>query len=283
MKRKAFRPKKRLGQHFLYDPAIANKIVDAADLSPDQLVVELGAGRGILTRPLVQRGVQLIAIEVDRDLHAELERSLDASGAEGGGRVELLRDDFTGLSITGMLVSRGVERCTLFGNIPYYLTREVLFNFLVDEHEMIDAAYLMLQREVGERIVSPPGNRVYGITSVVLQSLYSARILFRVAPGSFFTRPKVGSVGLEFKPLENPSVDAVELRPFMALVKNVFQQRRKTIHNTIKRFYSLTKSELMDIQEMANINLDKRPEELDKEQFVRLSRVVSQITMAEHE
>ena len=267
----------------MYDPAIANRIVDAADLSPDQLVVELGAGRGILTRPLVQRGVQLIAIEVDRDLHAELEQSLDASGVERGGRVELLCDDFTGLSITGMLVSRGVERCTLFGNIPYYLTREVLFNFLVDEFEMIDAAYLMLQREVGERIVSPPGNRVYGITSVVLQSLYSARILFRVAPGSFFPRPNVGSVVLEFRPLENPSVDAVELRPFMALVKNVFQQRRKTIHNTIKRFYSLTESELRDIQEMASINLDKRPEELDNEQFVRLSRVVSQITMAEHE
>jgi 16S rRNA (adenine1518-N6/adenine1519-N6)-dimethyltransferase len=283
LKKKAFRPKKRFGQHFLYDPAIANRIVDAADLSSGQVVVELGAGKGILTKPLVQRGARLIAVEVDRDLHAELGRSLAPTGEAGGGRVELLHEDFTKLSITGMLVSRGLDRCTLFGNIPYNLTREVLFSYLVDEYEMVDAAYLMLQREVGERIVSSPGSRVYGITSVVLQSLYAVRVLFRVAPGSFFPRPKVGSVVLEFKPLEAPLVKAAEFRPFMALVKNVFQQRRKTIHNTIKRFYSLTETELKKIQEASGVELDKRPEELDTGQFVRLSRVVSDINMAEHE
>lgn len=283
MKRKTFRPKKRLGQNFLYDPAIANRIVEAADLAPRQAVVELGAGKGILTRPLAQRECRVIAVELDKELYGELRASLEGPGADTGRHVELLNADFTKLSITELLVSRGLERCVLFGNIPYNLTRDVLFSFLVDECEMIGGAYLMLQREVGERIVSPPGSRVYGITSVILQSLYSVRALFRVAPGSFFPRPKVGSVVLEFEPLESPLVDVANMRPFIALVKNLFQQRRKTIHNTIKKFYSLTESELMGIQRETDIDLARRPEELGKEQFVLLSKVVSQITMAEQE
>ncbi len=330
MKRKVFRPKKQLGQNFLHDPAIAARIVDAAKLAPGAVVVELGAGKGILTRPLAERGARLIAIEIDGELYAELERSFvsDAesmgvstrlpqrattpmrartgeekrpstptpsertrpNGAEkrlststekvATGSVEIIHADFTKLSITGLLTSRGFERCILVGNIPYHLTRDVLFSFIVDEREMIEAAYLMLQREVGERIVSPPGSRVYGITSVVLQSLYAVRPLFRVAPGAFFPRPNVESIVIEFKPLDAAIVEPEELNVFVPLVKNLFQQRRKTIHNTLKRFYSLSEKELGEIAKAAGISLDKRPEELGKEVFAELSRAVSRIGAA---
>jgi len=224
-----FRPKKRLGQNFLHDSAIASRIVDAAKLAPDATVIELGAGRGILTRPLAARGVRLIAIELDRELHTELAAFFGAENktARGpAGPVEIVQADFTKLTITGLLAARGLERCVLFGNIPYHLTRDVLFSFLVDEHEMIEAAYLMLQREVGERIVSPPGSRVYGITSVVLQSLYDTRPLFRVGPGAFYPRPRVDSIIVEFKPLVEALVEPAELNGFVSLVKNLFQQRR---------------------------------------------------------
>jgi len=279
-----FRPKKRLGQNFLHDSAIASRIVDAAKLAPDATVIELGAGRGILTRPLAARGVRLIAIELDRELHTELAAFFGAENktARGpAGPVEIVQADFTKLTITGLLAARGLERCVLFGNIPYHLTRDVLFSFLVDEHEMIEAAYLMLQREVGERIVSPPGSRVYGITSVVLQSLYDTRPLFRVGPGAFYPRPRVDSIIVEFKPLVEALVEPAELNGFVSLVKNLFQQRRKTIHNTLKRFYSLSETELGEISSRTGVSLDKRPEELGKKAFLELSRTVSSMTTAE--
>ncbi len=311
MKQNTFRPKKRFGQNFLHDGAIARRIVDAAALPLGATVIELGAGKGILTRPLAERGVRLIAIELDRELAAELVRGFAAATAEDsdapargdGGRheghsveprgpeahsgpeshgesVEILNADFTKLSITGLLTARGLERCVLFGNIPYHLTRDVLFSFLVDEHEMIDAAYLMLQREVGERIVSPPGSRVYGITSVILQSLHAVRPLFRIGPGAFVPRPRVESIVVEFKPLETPIVEPGELNAFVTLVKNLFQQRRKTIHNTLKQFYSLSEAELGEIRHATGIPLETRPEELDKEAFLRLSRTLPGIAAA---
>jgi 16S rRNA (adenine1518-N6/adenine1519-N6)-dimethyltransferase len=281
LKKKAFRPKKRFGQNFLHDPAIANKIVDAAGLSPGQPVIELGAGKGFLTKPLADRGVRLIAVEVDDELYTELKSYFKTLEPQPGEVVEILHEDFTKLSITGLLAARGFEGCVLIGNIPYNRTRDVLFSFLVDENEMIDAAYLMVQREVGERIVSPPGSRVYGITSVILQSLYDVRSVFRVAPGSFVPRPKVGSIVLEFKRLDEPLVGADEIKSFLSLVKNLFQQRRKTIHNTLKTFYTLTESELDGIRSATGIALENRPEALGKTEFLELSRVVSKVTASE--
>jgi 16S rRNA (adenine1518-N6/adenine1519-N6)-dimethyltransferase len=275
LSRKAFRPRKRFGQNFLYDPAIARRIVDAADLSAADTVIELGAGKGILTVPLAETGARLIAIEIDRDLYAELEKKFGApAGREG---VEILNIDFTKVSLTGLIAPRGQERCVLMGNLPYHLTRDVLFSFLVDECEVIGAAYLMVQKEVGDRIVSRPGSRVYGITSVILQSLYSIRTLFRVAPGSFNPKPKVASVVLEFQPLEEPLVQPEGLRMFIGVVKSLFQQRRKTIHNTIRAFYSTAEPELNEIERKTGIDLQKRPEALSKEEFLQLSQALAEI------
>jgi 16S rRNA (adenine1518-N6/adenine1519-N6)-dimethyltransferase len=278
LKPKRHRAKKRLGQNFLYDPAIARKIVDAAGLAPGDTVVELGPGRGILTRELIAKGVRLIALEIDAALAQELKKEFEnfaARGADSLTRAEILNEDFLKIPLSGLLAARNFARCTLVGNIPYNLTRDVLFSLLVDESEVIDAAYIMLQREVGERIVSPPGSRVYGITSVVLQSLYDVRVVTKVAPGSFTPRPRVASVVLEFKPLDNPLIERPELKPFVTLVKNLFQQRRKTIHNTLKAFYSLQETALAGIEAQTGIDLGSRPEDLGKEEFVKLSRMLT--------
>jgi 16S rRNA (adenine1518-N6/adenine1519-N6)-dimethyltransferase len=281
LKPKRHRAKKRLGQNFLYDPAIARKIVDATGLGPDDTVVELGPGRGILTRELVARGVRLIALELDETLVDELKAEFEeiaASEANSLTRAEILKEDFTKTPLSSLLAARNLDRCTLVGNIPYYLTRDVLFSFLVHENEVIAAAYIMLQKEVGERIVSPPGSRVYGITSVVLQSLYEVRVVTKVAPGSFAPRPKVASMVLEFKPLAEPLMKREELGPFVTLVKNLFQQRRKTIQNTIKAFYPLAEMALADIEANSGIDLGARPESLSKEDFLKLSRMLAGMT-----
>jgi len=282
LKRKFVRPRKRLGQNFLYDPAIAEKIVSAADPARGEAVVELGPGRGILTRALAARGVRLIGLELDSALFAELNAEHGGSGsgaashnAESG--LEFLNVDFTTVRLGRLLAERGLERCVLMGNIPYYLTREVLFGFLVDEVAAVDRAVIMVQKEVGERIVSPPGSRVYGITSVVLQSLYDVKMLMRVAPGSFFPRPKVASVVLGFRPLEEPLVGAGELPAFQSLVKNLFQQRRKTIHNTLRSFYDLSDAQLDTVTAQAGVDPGARPETLGKEDFYRLSKSLAQV------
>ena len=275
MKRKAFRPKKRFGQNFLYDPAIAGKILAAAELAPGQPVIELGPGKGILTRPLVASGARLIALELDIGLHGSLSNEL--AEAIDGGEVEILNMDFTKISLAGLLAERGLERCVLIGNIPYHLTREVLFSFLVDEFKMLDGAYLMVQREVGERIVSPPGNRTYGIPSVILQSLYDVRSLFKVLPGSFHPRPRVSSIVLEFKPLAEPLIGSGEIESFSHLVKSVFQQRRKTLLKTIRVTYAANDEALSEVERISGIDLGKRPEALSKEEFLRLWRTVNEV------
>ena len=273
---KVFRPKKRFGQNFLYDPAIAGKITDAAGLSQEDAVIELGAGKGILTKPLAQACGRLIALEIDTELHGALVDHFEAEPPLA--KVEVLNVDFTDVSLTRLAAEAGYDRCVLMGNIPYHLTRDVLFSFLVDESEMIQSAYLMMQREVGERIVSSAGSKVYGIPSVILQSLYSVRSLFKVRPGSFFPPPKVDSIVLEFKPLDEPLVPVGEFKSFKTLVKNVFQQRRKTLHNSLKAFYSLSVSELKQISEVSGIDLQKRPEAVSKEGFLAITRALSAVT-----
>jgi 16S rRNA (adenine1518-N6/adenine1519-N6)-dimethyltransferase len=277
LKRKSVRPKKRLGQNFLYDPAIAEKIVSAAEPGAGEVVVELGAGRGILTRALLARGARLIALELDSALFAILSADLAGSGsgtasgnAESG--LELLNVDFTSVELGELLAEREVERCMLMGNIPYYLTREVLFGFLVDEHRFIDRAFIMVQKEVGDRIVSPPGSRTYGITSVILQTLYDVKTVMKVAPGSFFPPPKVASVVLGFRSLPEPLLGDHEWGPFQELVKNLFQQRRKTIHNTLRAFYGLSQDRLEALAAASGVDLGARPEALAKEDFHRLTR-----------
>jgi 16S rRNA (adenine1518-N6/adenine1519-N6)-dimethyltransferase len=272
-----FRPKKRFGQNFLHDRGTAVKIVDAAHVVPDELVVELGPGHGVLTKHLVERGAHLVALELDRNLVAELDAEFDLKlGADSDDRrrVEVISADFTTVKLADLTKKRGHDRCVLIGNIPYHITRHVLFDFLVEEHEHVSRAVIMMQREVGDRIASAPGSRVYGITSVVLQSLYDIKVVTKVAAGSFFPRPKVASIVLGFTPLGSPLVPLEDRRDFVLLVKNLFQQRRKTVHNTLRAFYELDDDALATIGETTGIDLKLRPEMLTKEEFLALTRAV---------
>jgi 16S rRNA (adenine1518-N6/adenine1519-N6)-dimethyltransferase len=272
LKEGRFRPKKRFGQNFLHDRGVAAKIVAAARIGPDDVVVELGPGRGVLTRLIAGTGARLVALELDRRLVEEL-------GAEFADRpnVEVVSADFTKVSLGALLGDRGLDRCVLIGNIPYHLTRDVLFDFLVDEYASISRSVIMMQREVGDRIASPPGSKVYGIPSVVLQSLYDIEVVTKVAAGSFFPPPLVASIVLAFRPLAKPLLGPGEMRPFIALVKNVFQQRRKTVHNTLRAFYSLSEESLERIHAETGIDLQSRPEALSKEALLSLSRSVAAV------
>ena len=273
-----FRPKKRFGQNFLHDRGTAVKIVEAANPVAGDVVVELGPGHGVLTKLIVERGSRLVALELDRGLVDELNAEFDLRlgvGSDARQRVDVVSTDFTSVTIGEVLAQRGHQRCVLIGNIPYHLTRHVLFDFLVEEYEHVTRAVIMVQREVGDRIASAPGSRTYGIPSVVLQSFYDIRVVTKVAAGSFYPRPKVASIVLSFIPLARPLLLAEERGSFVLLVKNLFQQRRKTIHSTLRSFYELSEDALVQIGEQTGIDLKARPETLSKEQFLLLSRSVT--------
>ena len=273
-----FRPKKRFGQNFLHDRGTAVKIVASAHVAPGELVVELGSGHGVLTKLLAASGAHVVALELDRTLVAELEAEFDLkldAGSEARRRVEVISADFTTVKLAELVKTRGYDRCVLIGNIPYHITRHVLFDFLVEEYEHVSRAVIMMQREVGDRIASAPGSRAYGIPSVVLQSFYEIGVVTKVAAGSFFPRPKVASMVLSFTPLARPLVLPGHRRDFVLLVKNLFQQRRKTIHNTLRSFYELGEDALAKIGAETGIDLKLRPEMLSKEQFLLLARAVA--------
>jgi len=202
----------------------------------------------------------------------------EATERPPGPEPELINDDLTKVKLGELLSERGIDSCILFGNIPYYLTRDVLFGYLVDHHHCIEAAYIMMQKEVADRIVSPPGSRVYGITSVILQALYDVRMVMKVAPGSFQPRPRVSSAVLEFRVLEEKLVEEHELRPFVNLVKNLFQQRRKKISSTLRSFYGLGPDELNALHAATDIDMRSRPESLSRDQFIELMRQMPEVS-----
>jgi 16S rRNA (adenine1518-N6/adenine1519-N6)-dimethyltransferase len=269
MKRKRF-AKKSLGQHFLRRPSVAARIVEAARIRPEELVVELGPGEGALTERLLGTGARVVAVELDRDLAARLRERFGEE--ESAGRLEVIEADFTKIALTSLAADRGTDRCVLVGNIPYNETRHVLFSFLVDEVEVIDRSVLMLQKEVGERIVSPPGSRVYGITSVILQALYEVRALFAVPAEAFWPKPSVDSVVLGFARAADPLVEGEAIAPYLSFVKRLFQQRRKTLQKILKNAFSLTEEELDRIAEATKLDLGSRPEQMSKEDLLALAR-----------
>jgi len=155
------------------------------------------------------------------------------------------------------------------GNLPYQLTSVVLFG-LLDLGDVLESAVFLVQREVAERIVSPPGSKRFGILSVLLQAFYDVRLEMRVKPGSFVPPPRVDSAVLQLRPLAKPALSWEERAGFVALVKHVFNERRKVLRNTLKKFYGLDAAGLESMAADSGVDLGARPEALPITAFVRL-------------
>ena len=184
-------PKKSLGQHFLHDGNIARNIVAQLDPRPEDHVLEVGPGPGVLTRLLAASGCHLVAADVDARAVEELRAIFPAGDFP---RVELLHADI--LSLDPMtLLPPGAAKLRVIGNLPYNITSQILFR-LFDFHDAVSDAVVMMQREVAERILAPEGNKEYGILSVVTQTHAAVRRCFHVSPNVFTPKPKVWSTVL---------------------------------------------------------------------------------------
>jgi 16S rRNA (adenine1518-N6/adenine1519-N6)-dimethyltransferase len=254
-------PRKRFGQHFLTDPRILGRIADALTITPEDTVIEIGAGRGALTRQLVSRARRLIAIEVDRDLAAALRDEYD-----GDPRVTILARDV--LEVDFGATAAGPY--LLAGNVPYNITTPILFHAL--ERPRPRSSVFLVQREVADRVVAAPGSEAYGALSANVQAVARAELLFRVAPGSFTPPPSVESAVLRISPLENPLIVASEEREYRAMVVGAFGFRRKQMGRVVRGLWGLGPEEASELLARSEIDPQARPEVLAPHEFATLLR-----------
>ena len=233
------RPRKRFGQHFLHDPRVLEKIVESLSLQPADFVVEIGPGRGALTRMLLERTRNVEAIEIDRDLVATLQEE-GIPVREG----DALRFDYA-------VFPPGVR---IVGNLPYNISTPLLFH-LARYAERVRDMHFMLQLEVVERMVAKPSTPDYGRLSVALQARFDMKKLFNVAPGAFHPPPKVDSAVVRLIPRE-PSLEVDD-----DLLRRAFSARRKTLRNALPG---------VDFA-AAGVDPGLRPENLSPEDYARLS------------
>ncbi|GAA4998461.1 16S rRNA (adenine(1518)-N(6)/adenine(1519)-N(6))-dimethyltransferase RsmA [Pseudoluteimonas lycopersici] len=251
--------KKHLGQNFLHERGVIERIVQAIDPQPGDAIVEIGPGQGALTFPLLDRHGALTAIEFDRDLHAPLQ-----AAAREHGDLKLIEGDVLGVDFTALAAELGVEKIRLAGNLPYNLSSPILFHAL-DHANAIRDMHFMLQKEVVERMAAPPGNKVYGRLSVMLQAYCTVTPLFTVPPGAFRPAPKVDSAVVRLLPRAADSIGIDDRARFAAIVRAAFGQRRKTLRNAL--------AGTMEAETIAAAGLDPgaRAEQLSVAEFVRLA------------
>lgn len=256
--------RRRFGQHFLRDSSVSERILEAFDPKPGQIIVEIGPGRGALTLPLLDRAGTLHAVEIDRDLAARLPELAADHGHLTVHQADVLTFDFAALA-------RG-SRLRLIGNLPYNISTALLFHVLA-QADIIDDMLFMLQKEVAERIAAKANTKVYGRLSVMTQWRCHVEHLFDVDAGAFTPPPKVDSSVIRLRP-HRLVLDVGNPECFVAVVQAAFGQRRKTLRNSLRA--------LLDPATMTKLGVDpgRRAENLTLEEFAHLSRGVVTKTRA---
>ena len=252
-------PKKQLGQHFLHDRNVIEKIVLAVNPKPGEQLVEIGPGQGAITFPLLKRHGALTVIEFDRDLITPLSESAHGLGDMTIVHKDVLKVDF------GKLAGEG--RLRLVGNLPYNISTPILFHVLEHAESIIDM-HFMLQKEVVDRMGAGPGSKTYGRLSVMLQAVCEVQPLFDVPPGAFRPPPKVDSSVVRLLPRDPKSVGINDPALFERVVRDAFGQRRKTLRNALQAI--CTSEQIV----AAGVRPELRAEQLEVAQFISLSNTL---------
>lgn len=251
---KLVKPKKFLGQHFLKDLQIAQDIADSVDACPDIPVLEVGPGMGVLTQFLLPKRRPVKVVELDFESVAYLKENFPQLGAN------IIEQDFLKMDLKEVF---GGEPFVLTGNYPYNISSQIFFKML-DNKELIPCCTGMIQKEVAERIAAVPGNKSYGILSVLIQAWYTVEYLFTVHEHVFNPPPKVKSAVIRMTRNATRELGCDE-KLFKQIVKTTFNQRRKTLRNSISPI--LGKGHPL----AADPVFDKRPEQLSVQEFVELT------------
>jgi 16S rRNA (adenine1518-N6/adenine1519-N6)-dimethyltransferase len=275
LKRKGIRLRRRMGQHFLADQNIADKIVEASGATRGSRVFEIGAGIGTLTAHLANRAGQVVAVEMDEALCAILEETTAQLD-----NVTVLREDIMKLPLEQAL--GGPARWTVVADLPYYITTPVLFR-LLENLGRIQLMVLMVQKEVGERIGAQPGDRRRGALSVAVQAKCEVDRICIVPSTCFFPRPRVDSMIIRLTPLHRPLLEPAEEAAFRSLVQASFGRRRKMLSNALQGPpLGLSRHDVDGLLDSCSIDGKSRAETLDTEDFVAMARIAARMKGGKH-
>ena len=249
--------KKRLGQHFLHDKNIINKIISNLKINIKDIFIEIGPGEGALTTPLLEEAGSIILIEKDRDLMPILEKKYNHR------KVKIINQDILKCELSDLIK----ENTRIVGNLPYNISTEIIFRLLPFSKDIKDL-HFMLQKEVVDRIVAAPGTKIYGRLSVMAQVYFTVKKLFNISPNVFIPKPKVDSAYIRLVP-KNYIFDSLEHeQKFKGIVNTVFSARRKMIKTSLKG--------IIDSQSLQKISIEpnSRPEILSVQNYIDISKNV---------
>jgi 16S rRNA (adenine1518-N6/adenine1519-N6)-dimethyltransferase len=264
-----FRARRRLGQNFLVDRNILEKILDAVDLSRDDSILEIGAGAGTLTAALGRWARRVITVETDRRLSPIL-----AETVGGLPQVTVVMSDFLEVDLDSLLT--GDETWKVVGNLPYYVTTPIIER-LIEHRQRFSRWVLMMQREVAERLTASPGGKAYGSLTVFVQAYCQLSVVGKVSPTCFLPQPEVHSSLLRFDVRPEPAVAAAARPFFFQVVRAAFGQRRKRIANALAgSTLGLEKTAIEALLARLELPADARAEQLSIEQFGRLTEAIEE-------
>jgi 16S rRNA (adenine1518-N6/adenine1519-N6)-dimethyltransferase len=267
-RRHDFRPRKRLGQSFLIDGNIARKIVRLAELDGARSVVEIGAGAGAVTQFLAREAARVVAVEIDTKLVAMLRETV-------GDEAEIVEADMLRLDWDHVL-GIGQRPWRVVANLPYSITGPALLR-LLQAAEVFDRLVIMIQKEVADRLLAPPGDHARGLLTVLTEAYCDISAGGSVTPSCFYPRPRVMSKILVLKVRRPPLVPEMLRDSFMSVVKAAFSARRKTVTNALShdKWVQLPKEETVAVLSQCGIAPKQRAEDLSAEDFLRLTRALA--------
>jgi len=270
-----FKPRKRLGQHFLIDEAVLERILSAAELSPGDIVVEVGPGPGILTEGLAKQGARVIAVELDAKLVTLLKKRLAGFPDVKIVHADILKITPRQLFQDNLPTSELTRGYKVIANLPYYITSPVLSHFF-EAQPRPSKMVVMVQKEVGEAIAAAPGKM--RLLSVKAQFYSKPVIVSRVAAASFYPLPKVDSVVLRLDVYSQPPIEVSDLAGFFDIVMHGFSAPRKQIRNSLAHSLEMPPSQVASLLEKAGIEAKRRAETLSLEEWRELWRIFAPFT-----
>ena len=256
-------PKKSLGQHFLINKGVLNKIIDAANIQTTDTIVEIGPGTGLLTELILSKCDNVVLVELDSDLVNDLRQKF-----QGYSNLRIIHADAR--TWTSDLEDRSYK---VIGNLPYYAANPIMRN-LLENNKPPSHMYLTLQKEVADSIVAVKGKM--RILSVAVQAYSKPKVLGQIRPGSFFPPPKVMSSIVEINVLDEPVFDTEYADAFFEIVRAGFGSRRKQLKNSLARYVGLAGQDLSLVFKEAGIDPETRAQDLDIHDWVRLHTVITQ-------
>ena len=265
-----FNFQKKFGQNFLINTGILEEIIEAAEITKDDFVLEIGPGIGTMTQYLCESAREVVAVEIDKNLIPILQDTLSAYD-----NVEVINDDILKVDINTLANERNAGKpIKVVANLPYYITTPIIMG-LFESHVPIDSITIMVQKEVADRMQEGPGSKEYGALSLAVQYYANPEIVVNVPPSCFMPQPKVGSAVIRLTRHAEPPVDVKNEKLMFQIIRASFNQRRKTLANGLNNFgFHLSKEVIQSCIEELGVPATIRGEALSLEQFAQLSNII---------